>query len=284
MKDTIVVGYGPCGISCAIYLRRYGNDVLVLGKDGGALEKVSNIENYYGISSISGPDLLKQGLKQAHSLGIEVRTQEEVLSIEAIDGGFEVVTSVGRYPTRTVMLACGTSRNQWQLGKRFEGYGVSYCATCDGFLYRKKKVALVGSGALMKHELEVLKNLCPDVTVFTDGKPLEGEISPEVKVVPEKITELFGSEKLEGIRTESQSYDIDGCFVALGSASAFTFAKHLGMQTEGNRLVVDDHFQTNIPGIYAGGDTIGGLLQVSKAVSDGALAATAISQFLREKK
>ena len=137
MFDCIVIGSGPSGISAAIYLKRFGLDVLVIGKDYGTLSINTKIENYYGIESIDGVDLIKKGLLQASNLGISV-LEEEVVKIEMSDG-FVVGTSINSYNAKTVFIATGMKRNSLNIKglKELEGSGVSYCAVCDGFLYRK---------------------------------------------------------------------------------------------------------------------------------------------------
>ena len=282
MLDAVIIGAGPSGISCAIYLKRYGYRVLVVAKDEGALAKAHQIENYYGIPSISGKELFWRGVEQAKKLGIEVR-MEEVVNLEK-DTVFTVTTTSTSIRAKTVLIATGTSRNSFALGKKLEGKGVSYCATCDGFFYKKKKVALIGNGPYMQHELAVLENIVSDVAVFTDGKPLEVSLDDSVIVHEEKILALIGDDHLEGIQTEKGIYPVDGCFVALGSANGFTLAMHLGLAFNGNTLSVNEKKETNIKGLYAAGDTIGGLLQVSKAVADGAVAATSMAQYLKEFK
>lgn len=275
--DSIIIGKGPAGISCAIYLKRYGYNPLVIGKDGGALEKAHLIENYYGIESISGHDLIESGINQAKRLGIDVLT-EEVLDISFYDN-LTVTTKDNIYQAKTVVLALGASRNRYALADKYEG--VSYCATCDGFFYRKKRLALIGNTSYMKHELEVLKNITNDITVFTDGLDLEVELDPSVKVITEKIVKINGDEKISSIVTTNHEIFIDGAFIAKGNASGFTIAKHLGIALDNNSIVVDKAFMTNIPGIFACGDIIGGLLQVSKAIADGANCATGINKFLK---
>ena len=281
--DCVIIGYGPCGISCGIYLKRYGYNPVIIGKDYGALEKAHMIENLYGAEKLSGIELAKKGIEQAKEFNIPVIT-DEVLDIE-IDQNleFNVKCKNEEYHSKTVMLALGKSRNKFYLAKDFEGKGVSYCATCDGFFYRKKKVGIIGNGLFMAHELDVLAKMIPDITVFTNGLKLEVEIPDGVKLNTSKIKEFYGNEKLEGVVLDNESkVEIDGMFIALGSQSGFSLASHLGIELDGTDIVVDKDCKTNIDGVYAGGDVIGGLLQVSKAISDGAIAATAISKYLKK--
>ncbi|MDE7095303.1 MAG: NAD(P)/FAD-dependent oxidoreductase [Anaeroplasmataceae bacterium] len=278
--DCIIIGKGPAGITAGIYLKRYGYEPIIIAKDGGALEKVKDIENYYGISHITGHELLHAGEEQAKAFGISIK-EEEVLEISK-ELHFLVTTNEGTYEAKTVILACGTSRNRYAKADHLEG--VSYCATCDGFFYRKKKIALIGNGKYMAHELSVLENIVKEITVFTDGKPLEAEINPSIPVVLEPIEKVIGDTHIEAIYAGGKSYPIDGCFVAIGNASGFTLAKHLGIGLKGNSILVDENLMTNIEGLFSCGDSIGGLLQVSKAVGDGAVCATSVSNYLKMHK
>lgn len=277
--DVIVVGKGPAGISCAIYLKRYGYQVLVIAKDGGALEKVASIENYYGFTQISGKELLMAGEQQAHHLGIEI-IEEEVVSIEKLEQ-FHVTTDKKEYVSQRVVLACGTARSRFPLIDSFKN--VSYCATCDGFFYRNKKVAIIGNGTYMMHELSVLKQICKEVIVFTNGQPLNVDIK-DTLVIKDKIEKAEGDSSLTEIIAGNEKVLVDGCFIAIGCASGFTLAKHLGLALEGNFLKVNAQFETNLKGLYACGDAVGGLLQVSKAVGEGASCAEAISKAIKEHK
>ena len=277
--DAIIIGKGPCGISCAIYLKRYGYNPLVIGKDFGSLEKAHIIENYYGINSISGLDLGESGVNQASKLGIDVVT-DEVLDIEMLDT-YNVVCKNATYSAKVIMLALGASRNRLSLANKFEGVGVSYCATCDGFFYRKKKTAIIGSGDYMLHELEVLKRIIPDLTILTNGEKLIAT-DIDIPVIEDKIISFNGDDHLESITTVSGTYQFDGCFIATGSQGGVSIAKHLGIALDNDSIVVDENMMTNIPGIFAGGDIIKGLRQIVKATSDGAIAATAISKYLKK--
>ena len=279
MIDVIIIGKGPAGISCAIYLKRYNLNPLVIAKDYGTLSNNSLIENYYGIESINGRELIDKGVEQAKKLGIEIK-EEEVLSIENYDN-YEVITKKNTYKAKAIFLATGKTREKvFTKGfKDFEGKGISYCATCDGFFYRKKKIGIMGSGDYMLSELEVLKNFTNDIIIFSNEK-----IESEFEVVNDKIIEFYGEEKLQGVRTKEKEYELDAMFIALGSQSGFSFSKHLGIVLdEFDNIVVDENYMTNLEGIFAGGDVIGGLLQVAKAVSDGAIAATRIKKYLTNK-
>lgn len=284
MPDVIVVGGGPAGISAAIYLQRFKRDVLVLMKDQGALAKSDAIENYYGIvEAVSGTELIARGVAQAERLGVKVR-KEEVLSIEAGDG-FVVKTGQTVYTAKAVLLATGMSRTNLKVRRYndFVGLGISFCAVCDGFLYRQKRIGIVGNGEFMLEELEVLRNFSKDLTVFTNGEKLAH--TPEsVKIVAEPLVEILGTDRLSGVATATSHYPLDVLFVAIGTASASDFAIRIGAMMDTNKIVVDANFMTNIEGLFAAGDCIGGLAQVAKAVSDGAQAGIAMHKHLKSIK
>jgi thioredoxin reductase (NADPH) len=283
MLDAIIIGGGPAGISAAIYLKRFKLDVLVLMKDYGSLEKTDHIENYYGFPEpMTGVQIVENGLSQARRLGVEIKN-EEVLAIDNA-GTFTVKTANGEYPAKTVVLATGSARANLQIPgfSAFVGKGISYCAICDGFLYRKKAIALLGEGDFMSEELEILRNFTPNLTVFTHGKTLTAQVE-NVTVVQEPILRLEGDEKLRTIVTASGSFPVDALFVAVGTASATDFALRMGAFIENRAIVVDSQFMTNIPGLFAAGDCVGGLSQIAKAVSDGAQASLFVNKYVRSK-
>ena len=190
--DAIVIGMGPAGISAAIYLKRFGHNVLVIAKDYGALEKADKIENYYAAGTKSGKEIVMAGMVQAANLGVLIN-HDEVIAVDYAENGFIVKTKKMEYEAKTILLATGKARNTFIKAKAFEGKGVSYCATCDGFFYRKKDIAMVGYNEYMLHELEHLLPIVNSVTLYTNGNKLEVNVPEEVKVISEPITELYGN-------------------------------------------------------------------------------------------
>ena len=275
MLDIVVIGSGPAGVSAAVYLKRFNYNVTVFSNGDTTLNSAHQIDNYYGFFGISGSDLYNKGIEQLESLDINV-VNETVLAIEAYDKFF-ITTDKGSYEAKKVILATGKSRNKLKIknAKDYELKGLSYCATCDGFFYRNKRIGIFGSGSAMLHELSFLKNMSPFITVFTDGVDIDIE---GVTVVKEKVVSLYGDEFLEGVTTINGDYPIDGLFVAIGDASTFDFIKHLGIATDDkNNIIVDSNYQTNIKNLYAIGDAIGGVLQIAKASYDGMMVAYAIN-------
>jgi thioredoxin reductase (NADPH) len=286
-KDSIVIGCGPAGVSAALYLARAGHSVLAFEYPEGALKRAESIENYYGFPEpITGAELMDRGIAQASRLGVAVR-HEEVVHLSFGDA-FEVKTPNGQYRARSVLIAAGKSRSGLSVPgfADLRGKGISFCATCDGFLYRKKKLAVIGSGSYAASELEELGHFTDDITVFTDGKPVvPGAFSDSVTLVTEAIEAFEGTDKLTAIRVRGgRSYPVDAAFVAIGTAGAASFAATVGIAMSGQDIDVDESFMTNVPGLFAAGDCVGGYLQIAKAVSDGAHAAKGMNAFLKALK
>ena len=284
MNKVVIIGYGPAGITAAIYLKRAGIDPLVIGKDLGALDGYSSlVENYYGLSEpIEGRKLIKQGVDQAKKLGIKIIT-DSVISLKQEDSHFIIVTEKGKYTSESVLLATGKTRQTLNIPgfNTYRGKGISMCATCDGYFYRRKKLAIVGCGAYMQHELEYLNRIASDVTVFTHGSELPLDVNNPV--VTETILSFKGTEKITHIVTDKNEYPVDGVFIALGTPSSIDFASQLGVIVEKNSISVDQSYQTNIEGLFAAGDIIGGKLQITKSAYDGMLAADSIYTYLKNK-
>jgi len=291
MYDVIIIGKGPAGISAALYTVRANLKTLVIGKNDSALRKAEKIENYYGFSDvIKGEDLLKNGEKQALRLGTEI-LNDEVIAAEKNDF-FEVSTPNGHYTSRALILATGQpvkKVNIENLG-RFEGNGVSYCTTCDGFFYKGLKVGVLGFNDYAIHEAIELQAFTKNITVFTNGRELvvSDKYSDELKefeINTKEIEKLDGKEYLEKIYFKDGSCeDLDGLFVAYDSPSSIDFARKMGIMVDGNSIVVDKNQQTNIDGLFAAGDCTGGFKQISTAVGQGAIAGRKAIEYVRSQK
>lgn len=197
--ELIIAGAGPAGISAALYAVRAGITPLILYKDGGALEKAKEIENYYGFPApISGKQLYENGLVQIQALSVPA-LQEELLSIE-YNGEYLVRTAFHNFHAKAVILATGTKRNTLSLKelKKYEENNISYCAICDGFFYRQKEVAVLGNGPYALHEAKVLEPLAKKVTILTNGKNPEFSVSElgSISIEKRKIVSAKGDTSL----------------------------------------------------------------------------------------
>lgn len=284
MKDVIVIGAGPAGLSAAIYCGRAGLNVLVLGfPERSRAWLAPKIENYFGFVG-SGQNLLKIGFEQANMSGAQL-LNEEVLEAKQ---GFELHTSKRSYRARALIFATGISmRSKLPSEKKFIGKGLSYCATCDGVFFKGKKVGVLGHSDYAAHEALALTSWTDDITIFTNGKELE--ISPEllgqlkgIKIDKRAVREVGGEQFLRWIKVDGEQLELDGLFIAEGLKPASMLAAELGVSTKDGYISVDQNCRTNIRAVYAAGDCTGEPFQIAKAVAQGMLAAlSAISDLRR---
>lgn len=289
MEQLIIVGAGPAGVSAALYAIRLGVTPLVIHNGIGALKKASIIENYYGLPApISGEKLYETGLSQLKALNIPV-AEEELLSIAYDNGVYQVQTSFHSYESQAIILATGAKRNPITLkeAKKYEGNGISYCAVCDGFFFRNKNVGILGNGDYALHEAKVLEPLAKAVTIFTNGltETFDSSVLGNIQVNHKKLLSVGGENSLEWITFEDGSkLNIDGLFVALGTAGSTDIAKKLGLILKDNHIMIETDTSTMLPGFFAAGDCTGGMMQIAKAVYEGAQAGTKAVKFIKNTK
>ncbi len=284
MAKVMIIGAGPAGVSAALYTARAGVDTTILTKGPGALARAEGIENYYGVPGpISGAELERRGIEGAKAVGVKF-VETEAVGLTFTDK-LTVETLAGDFPADAVILATGASRSAPPLPglAALEGRGVSYCATCDGFFYKGKDVAVLGSGEYALHEASALLPLAKSVTLLTGGAPLTAAFPPEIAVRTEKVETILGEEKVAGVRLAGgETLPVEGVFVAMGVAGSTALARKMGAEVDGNKIVVDQNMMTTIPGLFAAGDCTGGLLQVAKAVYEGAVAGNEAAKALRK--
>lgn len=298
MENLIIVGAGPAGISAALYAARANLDPLVINNGIGALEKAEKIENYYGLPHpVTGKELFETGIAQAKALGVRV-LDAQVLGVSGFDT-FQVKTTEGDFESISVILATGSKRKKPGIPglQEFEGKGVSYCAVCDAFFYRGKNVAVLGNSDFALHEAQTLLATAGSVTIYTDGMEPEFSTKPDLPVNTMKIQAIEGAKTVSGLRLEpevsamengeniSSFAAADGIFVAMGTAGSSEMARQMGAAlTEKGNIKVNDQMESTIPGLFAAGDCTGGLLQVAKAVADGAQAGISAGKYVRSRK
>lgn len=284
MANVVIIGSGPAGVSAALYTARAGVDTTVLTKGPGALARSEGIENYYGVpGNITGAELERRGIEGAKEVGVKF-VETEAVGLTFTDK-LTVETLNGDYPADAVILATGASRTAPPVPglAALEGHGVSYCATCDAFFYRGKHVAVMGSGEYALHEASALLPLAASVTLLTGGAELTAQFPPEITIRTEKVEAILGENKVTGVRLAGgEELPMDGVFIALGVAGSTALARKMGAEVDGNKIVVDENMMTTIPGLFAAGDCTGGLLQVAKAVYEGAVAGNEAAKALRK--
>ena len=283
--QAVIIGGGPAGVSAALYLARANIKTAIVENGPGALARAHKIENFYGIAA-SGIKLYAEGLEQARNLCVEI-IQDEVLAVEYYDSFMLTLKHTAEpLPAPVLVLATGTKNVTLNLPGlvELEGKGISYCAVCDGFFFRKKQVAVLGDGPFAIHEAEYLKHVVGSVTILTNGKDDALAKAAGFVTITSPVTAVTGSQRLEAVRfADGSELEVSGLFVALGTADSTDMARKLGAQLDGRFIKVDNQGATNIPGLFAAGDCIGGLKQVAKAVHDGARAGLAAVKFLRQQ-
>ncbi len=281
LKKAIIIGSGPAGISAALYLQRSGKvEVTVISSGAGALEKAEKIENYYGFAEpLTGKQLYENGIKGAQRLGVKIIEEEVVDLTFDMDMKPVVGTDKGEYHADAVLIATGASRKTLKIKgiQEHEGKGVSYCAVCDAFFYRNKKVCVIGSGEYALHEAQVLAQTSESVTILTNGNKLTADVPANISVIEKKLVSVDGENTVESVTfDDGESQPFSGVFIALGVAGSSELARKVGAETENGRIKVNEKMETSIPGLYAAGDCTGGTLQVFKAVYEGSTAALAM--------
>lgn len=281
--DCIIIGSGPAGLSAAINLKIYHKNVLWFGnaKLSEKVEKAEQVNNYPGLPEISGKELAEAFQKHKEAMGLEI-TDKIVSSIYDMGGYYNVMAENQFYETDSIILALGVvAANQYQGEAEFVGRGVSYCATCDGALYKGKKIAAIVTSKRFEHEVKFLAELAEQVYLFPFYKYCEiaGDNITIVKAAPKEIKGGFRVESL--LLADGQDLVVDGVFIMRNSIAPTTLLA--GLQMEDGHIGVNRKQETNLSGVYAIGDCTGKPYQYAKAVGEGNVAAHSVIEYLGEK-
>ncbi len=268
MVDVIVIGNGPAGLSAAVNVRQRGGSVLVIGtaQENNPLWKAEKIDNYLGLPGLTGAQMLQTFTEHAKSMGVEF-VKERVLN--AFPNGDTWMVSAGSevYESVAIVFAGGIVRGKKFTGEEEHvGRGVSYCATCDGMLYRGKDVTVVGFGDADKEEAEYLEGIGCQVTYVQ--KP--------------KSVEIKGEGPVSSVVIDGEERATDCVFVLRPSVAPSSL--FMGLELNGNYVKVDSDMATNIPGLYACGDCTGTPLQVANSVGQGLVAGQKANSYATEIK
>ncbi len=299
--DAIVIGGGPAGLTASLYLARAGYKVLLLEKYilGGLMAEAVEVENYPGIlEPVRGLELAKRMAEQVKKAGVEIHEGEAAEKISLQDEDKLVETGRALYRTKALILATGAEKKKLDVSgeQEFLGRGVSYCAVCDGPLFRGRKVAVIGGGNTAVSEAIYLSRIAQEVYLIHRRDKLRADAilqkrlfeTENVKVVWNTVVkEIVGEKFVKGLkllRNGSEEFlEVSGVFIAIGEKPRVELAQQIGIQVNENGGIAVNwkNLETAIPGVYAAGDCTGRGFQIAVAIGDGALAALSAINYLK---
>lgn len=296
MFDCIIIGCGPAGMTAGIYLKRNNLNILVIDKNvpGGTMVSTAVINNYPGFESIDGASLASNMYLQLNSLGVRCR-KEEAIKITKENKNFIVETNKNKYETKKIILGLGLIHRRLYFSNEedFINKGISWCAICDGSLYKDKDVCVVGGGNSALEESIYLSSICKSVSIihrrdtFRADKKLIEETQKRENIhfyLNETIERIIGKDQFEGILlTSGKEIKCAALFEFVGFIPSTDFLRNLNILDEYGFVKVDSKFETSEKGIYAIGDCINkSIRQIATAVGDGAFVGSTISKSIED--
>ena len=279
MFDTIIIGTGPAGISAALTLKQLNINFLWIGtnKLSYKINSAEKIRNYPGLSSVSGQELKEAFLKQIKDMNIEI-LDKQVTGVYDLSTHYAVLCGQDTYEAKTIVLGLGVEAIKPIPGEiELLGQGVSYCATCDGFLYKGKDIIVSSSSKGFEHEVKYLADLAKNVTFIPLYKDYEVENNnvSVIKGMPKKITK---ENKKIYLFINDSKIEADGIFMLKAAISPAVLVP--GLEASEGHIVVDRQMNTNLKGVFACGDCTGRPYQYAKAVGEGNVAAHSVVSYL----
>ncbi|HIP17541.1 MAG TPA: FAD-binding protein [Methanothermococcus okinawensis] len=299
--DLVIIGGGPAGLTAGIYAMRAKLNTLCIEKEneGGKIAEAGIVENYPGFDNIKGYELAQKFVEHAKKFDLNI-IHDNIKKIDTSTKPFIISGENNTYLAKAIIIATGTKDKKLGLNEDdFVGRGVSYCTTCDAFFYLNKEVIVIGRGTPAIMSALNLKDIAKKVTVITDKKELKAaeqimverlNSAENIDVIKNaNIIKILGKDKAEGvlisINGEEREIKGDGIFISMGHIPNSEFLENSGIELNKNKFIkVDKLCRTNIDGIFACGDVTGGMLQVSKAVGEGAVALASASKYLNSLK
>ncbi len=282
LYDCAVIGGGPAGVSAAINLKILNKNFIWLGS--GVSEKAASAEfvrNYPGLPDVTGRQLVWAFENHASAMGLEAKSGV-VTAIYDLGGRFAVAVGEDTYECRSLILCTGVSSAKPVQGEeKFLGRGVSYCATCDGFLYKGKTIAVLCADKRFEHEAEFLCSVAGKVYLMPMYRDCDIS-APDCEILMKMPKRIEGSYKVERLVFADGVLDVDGFFILRASVAPSTLLH--GLATEGGHIVSDRQCRTNIAGVFAAGDCTGRPYQYAKAVGEGNIAAHSAVEYLAENR
>jgi len=301
--DVIIIGGGPAGLTAGLYASRAMLKTVLLEKGlaGGQMVSTGTIDNYPGVRNISGMELAQKMEEHAKDFGLEIILCE-VKCLDKKEDFFKVDTSQGEFVGRSVIMTTGVKPRSLNIPgeKEFKGKGVSYCAVCDGFFYRNKKVAVIGGGDSALEEGDYLTKFADKVCIIHRRDEFRGSQfyqerarnNPKIEFIMDTIPlEIIGDEFVTGLKLKNKKTGkewietFDGVFIYIGTLPNLFICK-IDYDTDNMGYIrTDDKMSTSIKGLFAAGDVRSKLLrQVATAVGDGATAAISAEKYIEEMK
>lgn len=296
--DVIIIGAGPAGISASIYLKRANVNCLLLESEapGGILNKIHKIENYPGFTDDTGSILAFRMYSQVESLGIDLKI-EKVINIKSTNGSYEVFTKNNVFVSKYIIIATGRTPKKLEVknSEKYEGKGISYCAVCDGALYRNKDIAIVGGGNAAIDTANYMSSIANKIYIINRSNNLRADQKgqEEIKKLENvnvlyntNLKDIIGDDTgVQGVVLEDGTeINLSGIFVCIGQTNNSAFYQNLNLKTDNRGIVVDKDLKTTANNVYACGDSISkDLYQVVTATSEGAMVASNIIKLVRSK-
>lgn len=275
--DIIVLGSGPAGLSAAVTARGRNKSVLVIGNrwQDSPLARAERVDNYLGMPGMTGMEMLEAFQRHAQEMGVEQVTGK-VLSIMEWEG-FNLTVGSQLYQGSALILAPGVVRQAKFPGEEtYLGRGVSYCATCDGMLYRNKPVAVVGRSKDAPHEAAYLKSIGCQVVYVAPKRP--EELEEDIPFIQAAKLAVKGEQTVTALEADGADIPVNGVFILREAVAPGDLLP--GLTLEKGAIHVDRNMATSVPGVFAAGDATGAPLQVSKAVGEGLVAALSACEYL----
>lgn len=270
MVDIIIIGAGPAGLSAAVNALIRGKRVRIFSNKDNKLSKAERVDNHLGFYHMSGKELMDKFKEHAEAMGIRIE-EGKAVNILPLGDSFLVNISGQIIEAKKVILATGISKIRELPGEeRLLGSGVSYCATCDGMLYRGKKAVVWDQSEDAWEEANFLQSIGVNVT-FVSDKARHENLSDNVEYIKGRIEEILGENTVEAVKIGNEIIKTDAVFMLRDAVAPDALIE--GLELDGSFISVNKHMETNIPGLYAAGDITGKPLQLSKAISEGLIAA-----------
>ena len=275
--DIIILGSGPAGLSAAVAARGRNKSVLVVGSrwQDSPLARAERVDNYLGMPAMSGAELMERFYRHAEEMGANMAAGR-VVALMPWDG-FQLTAGGEIYQGKALILAPGVVRQAKYPGEsEYLGRGVSYCATCDGMLYRGRPVTVVGRSREAPREAAYLRDLGCQVVYVAPRRP--EELAPDIPFVQANRLEVVGQGTVTGLRADGALLPCSGVFILREAVAPTDLLP--GLETENGAIKVDRRMAASVPGVFAAGDCTGEPLQISKAVGEGLVAALSAAEYV----